>query len=250
MDTAERFEYKFLIRRSQRDALLARLAGQLLPDTHGGSAGHYPIVSLYYDSPDLRCYWDNWRGIPSRRKLRIRVYGSKDGAIPPIIFIEVKHKADSRGVKRRVQTSLANALGVTAGEPTQAPLTEHDLRIVAEVRQLMTREAFRPSCLMRYDRHAYFLHLPEEVAAGREPLRVTFDHDIAVRFDQLVPTVDDRNFNQYVLPVDYCIMEVKGAGVVPYPFAAHLNHLKLYPRQFSKYSEGLRVTGRHLPKIA
>lgn len=75
---------------------------------------------------------------------------------------------------------------------------------------------------------------------------MTFDHDIAVRFDDLTPVVDDRKFNQYVLPADHCIMEVKGAGAVPYTFASRLSRLKLYPHQFSKYSEGLRVAGRHL----
>jgi len=246
MDTGDRFEHKFLIRRADRDALLGRLAGQLLADTHGGSDGHYPIVSLYYDSPDLRCYWDNWRGLPSRRKLRVRVYGSLDGAIPPTSFIEVKHKADGRGVKRRIQTTLERALAVTQGGAPDATFSAHDLRIAEEVRRLVALEGFRPSCVMRYDRHAYFLSLPEEEAAGREPLRVTFDHDIAVRFDELTPIVDDRRFSQYILPADHCIMEVKGAGAVPYAFAAHLSALRLYPRQFSKYSEGLRVTGRHL----
>ncbi len=246
MDTADRFEYKFLIRRERRDELLGRLAGQLLPDTHGGSDGHYPIVSLYYDSPDLRCYWDAWRGIPSRRKLRVRVYGSLDGAIAPTSFIEVKHKADGRGVKRRIQTTLAQALAVSQGARPDASFSAHDLRIAEEVHRLVAQEGFRPTCVMRYDRHAYFLHLPEEAELGREPLRVTFDHDIAVRFDELTPTVDDRRFNQYVLPADHCIMEVKGAGSVPYAFAAHLSHLRLYPRQFSKYGEGLRISGRHL----
>jgi len=246
MDTGDRFEHKFLIRRADRDALLGRLGGQLLPDTHGGSDGHYPIVSLYYDSPDLRCYWDNWRGLPSRRKLRVRVYGSLDGAIPPTSFIEVKHKADGRGVKRRIQTTLERALAVTQGGAPDTTFTAHDLRIAEEVRRLVQLEGFRPSCVMRYDRHAYFLHLPEEAAAGREPLRVTFDHDIAVRFDDLTPSVDDRRFSQYILPADHCIMEVKGAGAAPYAFTTHLGALRLYPRQFSKYSEGLRVTGRHL----
>jgi SPX domain protein involved in polyphosphate accumulation len=246
MDTADRFEYKFLIRRSQRDELLGQLANQLLADTHGGSDGHYPIISLYYDAPDLRCYWDNWRGVPSRRKLRVRVYGSNDGAIPPTSFIEVKHKSDGRGVKRRIQTTLAQALAVTQGATPDASFSAHDLRIVAEIQRLRALEQFRPSCVMRYDRHAYFLHLPEEDALGHEPLRVTFDHDIAVRFDDLTPVVDDRKFNQYVLPADHCIMEVKGAGAVPYAFASRLSQLKLYPHQFSKYSEGLRVAGRHL----
>lgn len=250
MDTADRFEYKFLIRRDQRDALLGRLAGQLLPDTHGGSDGHYPIVSLYHDSPDLRCYWDNWRGLPSRRKLRVRVYGSLDGAIAPTSFIEVKHKSDGRGVKRRIQTSLAQALAVTQGGRPDASFSAHDLRIVEEVHRLVEQEGFRPACVMRYDRHAYFLHLPEEAALGREPLRVTFDQDIAVRFDDLTPAVDDRKFSRYVLPADHCIMEVKGVGAVPYAFAQKLTQLRLSPRNFSKYSEGVRRFALPAPAVA
>ena len=162
----------------------------------------------------------------------------------------MKHKADGRGVKRRIQTTLAQALAVTQGAAPDASFSAHDLRIVEEVHRLRALEQFRPSCVMRYDRHAYFLHLPEEAALGREPLRVTFDHDIAVRFDDLTPTIDDRKFNQYVLPADHCIMEVKGAGAVPYAFASRLSRLQLYPRQFSKYSEGLRITGRHLSLVA
>lgn len=242
MDTADRFEYKFLLRTGQRDALLSGLRDDLRPDTHGGSDGRYPIVSLYYDSPDLRCYWDAWRGVPSRRKLRVRVYGSADGAIAATSFIEVKHKSDGRGVKRRIQTTLEKALMLTAGGRPDADFTAHDLRILEEVRQLVDYEQYRPGCVMRYDRHAYFLRLPGE-DDDREPLRVTFDHDIAVRFDELTPTVDDRRFGQQVLAADHCVMEVKGAGSVPYAFAEKLTALRLSPRNFSKYGAAVAKFG-------
>jgi SPX domain protein involved in polyphosphate accumulation len=248
MDTADRFEYKFLIDREARATLLGRLEGSLLPDTQGGSDGHYPIISLYYDSPDLRCYWDNWRGVPSRRKLRVRAYGSADGAIPPTSFIEVKHKADGRGVKRRVQTDLANALALVAGGGDDSRLGLPDLRILAEVRQLVEADGFRPTCVMRYDRHAYFLRLPGQADAAA--LRVTFDESIRVRFDELTPATDDRRFARDILPADRCIMEVKGSGAVPYLFADHLTRLRLSPRNFSKYGEAVRLGGRHLAAAA
>jgi hypothetical protein len=244
MDTADRFEYKFLLTRETRAALLGRLEGRLLPDTMGGSEGRYPIVSLYYDSPELRCYWDNWRGVPSRRKLRVRVYGTLDGAIPPASFVEVKHKADGRGVKRRIQTTLADALALVAGGGDQARLDPGALRTLAEVRQLVEIDGFRPTCVMRYDRHAYFLRLPGQ--ADDAALRVTFDQDILARFDDLTPVTDDRRFERRILPADRCIMEVKGAGAVPYLFAEHLTQLRLAPRNFSKYGEGVRLGGRHL----
>ena len=246
MDTADRFEYKFLLTLGQRAALLASLGDELRPDTQGGSDGRYPIVSLYYDSPDRRCYWDNWRGVPSRRKLRVRVYGSGDGAIRPTSFIEVKHKADGRGVKRRVQTTLARALALAAGAEDPGPWNPAETRTLAEVARLVTHEDFRPACVMRYDRHAFFLHEPDRTPT--EPLRVTFDHDVAVRFDDLTPTTDDRRFRHLVLPPSTCIMEVKGAGAVPYAFAQKLAQLRLSPRNFSKYSEGVRRFG--LPAVA
>ena len=43
-------------------------------------------------------------------------------------------------------------------------------------------------------------------------------------------------------------MEVKGAGAVPYGFAQKLTQLRLSPRNFSKYSEGIRRFG--LPALA
>lgn len=248
MDTADRFEYKFLLTLGQRAALLASLDGALRPDTLGGSDGRYPIVSLYYDSPDRRCYWDNWRGLPSRRKLRVRVYGTEDGAIAPTSFIEVKHKADGRGVKRRVQTTLARALALAAGATDPGPWQPGEARTLEEVRRLVEQEDFRPACVMRYDRHAFFLHLPGQDPA--EALRVTFDHDVAVRFDALTPTTDDRRFRHQVLPPDTCIMEVKGAGAVPYAFADKLTRLRLSPRNFSKYGEGVRRFGLAAPQVA
>ena len=85
-------------------------------------------------------------------------------------------------------------------------------------------------------------------AAPAEALRVTFDHDVAVRFDDLTPITDDRRFRHLVLPPSTCIMEVKGAGAVPYGFAQKLTQLRLSPRNFSKYSEGVRQFG--LPAVA
>jgi hypothetical protein len=239
METVERYEYKFVLNATQRAALLSELSHELLPDTHGGSAGWYPIVSLYYDTPDLKCFWETWRGLPSRRKMRVRVYGSKDGVIPPTSFIEIKQKVDSRGVKRRVQTTLANALALARGETVEANFNHAEAVALAEVKNLIELEGFRPSILMRYRRHAYFLHTPEVEASKR--LRVTFDDSLAARFDHFVPETDDQNFSDYLLPKGHSIMELKGSEPVPFNFAQTLTKLKLAPQRFSKYCTGIRL---------
>ena len=238
MEIAARFEHKYVLTHAERDALLARFAGRFQPDTLGSPSGRYPVVSLYCDTPDRACYWDAWRGVPSRRKLRLRLYGTADGAIPAATFLEIKHRDGSDGAKRRVSLDLAAAmLAVTDGIVPPRPPDE--ARILEEARQLVAGEGFRPACVIRYDRHAH--RFVDD--AGREPLRITFDQGIRARFDDLRPRPEDDGCALPVLGEGRCLMEVKGATSVPYDFAAHLSAAGIFPRSYSKYSESVRLHG-------
>ena len=238
MEIAARFELKYILSHAERDALLAHFPGRVLPDMLGGPTGHYPVVSLYCDSADRRCYWDTWRGVPSRRKLRLRLYGTKDGAIPAATFLEIKHRDGGAGAKRRVQLPLEQAIAFTNGAEAleTAPA---DARILAEARQLISAEGFQPACVIRYDRHAY--RLVDE--AGHEQLRLTFDQGIRCRFDDLTPRTEDDGCTLPVLHAGQCLMEVKGATAAPYDFASFLSGHRIFPRPFSKYSESVRQYG-------
>ena len=242
MTESERFEFKFLITARQRDDVFAELNGALRPDTNAGPGGDYPIVSLYYDTPDWRCYWEAWRGVPSRRKLRIRVYGTADGNIPPVSFVEVKHKLDGLGVKRRVHTSLPHALEIGRGGGEAAAFTGTEARVVREVHRLVHNDGFRPVCAMRYRRHAFTLHAED----ASEPLRLTFDDELGARFHDLHPEPDDRRCNLVLLPADHLVMEIKGLGAVPARLAGYFSKSGLSPRRFSKYGAALRLSGTHL----
>jgi len=238
MEIAARFELKYILSLAERDALLAHFPGRILPDILGGPSGHYPVVSLYCDSADRKCYWDAWRGVPSRRKLRLRLYGTQDGSLPSVTFLEIKHRDGSEGAKRRVLMPLKQATAFANGEAA----TEHapaDARILAEARQLISAEGFRPTCVIRYDRHAY--RLVDE--AGREQLRLTFDQDIRCRFEELTPRTEDDGCTLPVLAAGQCLMEVKGATAAPYDFASFLSGRGIFPRPFSKYSESVRQYG-------
>jgi SPX domain protein involved in polyphosphate accumulation len=236
MNEGQRFEFKFVITAQQRDAVFATFNGDLRPDTNGNSSGVYPIVNLYYDTPDRRCYWEAWRGVPSRRKLRVRIYGSADGAIPPTSFVEVKHKLDGLGVKRRVETSLSQALEIGRGGGCPESFATREARVVREVHRLVHSDGFRPTCAMRYRRSAFALH----IEGAPEPLRITFDDDMGARFHELEPEPDDRRFNLSLLPADHLIMEVKGLGAVPAPIANYFAKSGLSPRRFSKYCAAIR----------
>jgi len=55
-------------------------------DANAGRDGSYKVASLYYDSPDLRCYWEKLDVEKVRRKLRVRTYGER----PEWAFMEIK----------------------------------------------------------------------------------------------------------------------------------------------------------------
>jgi hypothetical protein len=245
MEIAARFEHKFLIDDARRAELLARFADRLLPDTAGSADGRYPVVSLYCDTPDRRCHWEAWRGVPARRKLRVRIYGTRDGAIPDATFVEVKHRDGKAGAKRRVRLPLAEALALVGGEAVTSR-DAADERILAEIRALVAQDGFAPACVIRYDRCAY--RFGDE--HGVEQLRVTFDQGIRARFDRLTPSVDDDGGDLLVAPRGLAIMEVKGATSVPYELAAYLGSAGLHPRPFSKYSASIGLLGETLARLS
>lgn len=229
----DRFEMKFVISRTQRDALMPCLLPHLRADANAGDGAFYPIISLYYDNADRDCYWEKLRGQGSRRKMRVRVYGSLDGKVPPTSFLEVKHKCDSRVVKRRAQMPLEDALRVGAGESPGRTLSFSDQKVVSEVHGLVHGRAFRPHCCMRYDRQAF-----ADVNPASD-LRITFDSGIGYRMHDLTPVPDDRGFSDYLLKEGDSVMEVKVTGSVPYWLPRMLGAAGCILTSHSKYCNAL-----------
>jgi SPX domain protein involved in polyphosphate accumulation len=239
----DRFEMKFVITRAQRDKLMPHLLPHLRADENAGDGAFYPIVSLYYDNQERDCYWEKIRGQKSRRKLRVRVYGSSDGSLPPTCFVEVKHKCDGRGVKRRARMPLEAALRVAAGKNIDAPLKAADRALVQEIHTLVHQRGFEPCCCMRYDRQAF---------ADRDPesdLRITFDTGIAYRTENLTPVPDDRNFSQYLIGEGDSVMEVKVTGSIPYWLARMIAEHGCILQSHSKYCNALEAGDPVLRKM-
>lgn len=231
----DRFELKFILSLEQRERLLPELLPHLRADENAVTGAHYPIVSVYYDNAERDCYWENLNGAKSRRKLRVRLYGSQCGTQPPTCFAEVKHKVEGRNVKRRARLSIEEALAVAAGEPLLKKLAPGEERTIEEIHTLVRQRALQPCVCLRYDRHAY---------AGIEPgadLRITFDTGIAYRFERLTPVPDDRDFTDYLHPEGASVMEVKVTGAVPYWLTRLLGELRCQLQSHSKFCRALEA---------
>lgn len=221
-----------------RDEVISVVERHTGYDEEAGGSSQYPIISQYYDNALRDCYWEKQRGQKSRRKLRIRVYGSNDGDMSPTTFIEVKHKCDGRGVKRRLRLPMQDALDLTEGKvgamlKDGGSLSRYERMVVEEILGLVNQREFKFLCTMRYDRQAF-------VGGEDAPdLRVTFDTGIACRFEELDLQADDQRFEHYLLPDDRCIMEVKTCSVIPSWLRQLVGEKALIRRSFSKFCTAL-----------
>jgi hypothetical protein len=231
----DRYEFKFLITRAQRDAIIGQFPEHIVPDRNSGPDAGYRIYTLYYDSPERDCYWEKLRGLGSRRKLRVRLYESALEAASGACFVEIKHKHDGRGVKRRVLTTLTSAMKITGGLPSSAPLRPGEERVVSEVRQFISERNFVPICCMRYDRKAFM------DAAEDSDLRITFDEDIRYRMDDL-ESLQNGAFENTLLNEDESVMEVKVTGAVPIWLTRILSAEKCTPAGRSKYCDAIAAS--------
>lgn len=103
--TEYRHEYKYRIDARQRAVLRLRAQGILERDVHAGTDGVYLIRSLYFDSPEDDCFYENENGDDPREKYRIRFYNCDTSRI------SLECKAKSRGMtkKPRVRLRLTSA---------------------------------------------------------------------------------------------------------------------------------------------
>ncbi len=241
--TRLRYELKYLLRREQYQAVVEELTQHMVPDPNGDALGGYRIASVYFDTPDLRSFWDKLDGHRERRKIRVRSYGNQPIGPDTPVYLEVKHRVDQLMGKRRIQLPYAQAMDFdrldqvyqAAGDPVERAL-------LGEICWLYYTLQLHPTCVVTYHRRAF---------QGNEyypDLRITFDTDLKGRTHDLSLLSTGHAQNHYFLPPDFCIMEVKINHNVPYWLAQLLSRHRCTFQRISKYCLALqqsrRIAGR------
>jgi hypothetical protein len=226
-----RFEIKYLLPSTDVATLRTELEARLDRDTHSGDGG-YGVWSTYYDTRDLRFYWEKIEGLKFRRKLRIRHYGDRFSVdADTTVHVEIKQRVNRVTQKRRV----AMPYRLAADLCDRRVLVEKS-PFVEEVLELVSVLDLRPVAMTGYQREAY---------QGRDAdtgLRVTIDSRLRGR---------DRDFhfgsdsaNRLIIPAQLTVVEFKANERVPYWLTDLAARLNMSVVRVSKYCQSVEAFGR------
>lgn len=233
-----RYEIKYLLDEFKVPALREELTKRMGSDPYSPHGG-YPVTSLYYDTPDLRFYWEKIEGLRFRRKLRMRLYGEPAACTDDTsVQIEIKQRVNRVTQKRRIALPYGEARRWL--DARQQIRCDADQRpFVEEVTTLIGNLDLRPIVTTGYLREAF---------VGRDAdlgLRVTIDHKVHGR---------DRDFhfasgaeNRYIIPPKLAIVEIKANERVPYWVTDLAARIDMSVVRISKYCQSVEAFG-HAPR--
>ena len=159
----KRVEKKYILSRLEAEKLYRRLKVALPGDPFAGYEP-YVVRSLYFDSFHNRDYFDKVGGILERKKIRIRVYGENTD----VIKLELKQKSGQWQEKSSARISRELYEEMRRGE--YRGLHSMDNEAFKQLYGIMTKELYRPVCVVEYDRRAF--------ALPTNDIRITLDSNV------------------------------------------------------------------------
>jgi hypothetical protein len=230
-----RYEIKYLVPVVDLPGLREEFASRLDLDSHGRDGG-YGVWSVYYDTTQLRFYWEKIEGLKFRRKLRIRHYGDRFTIDDDTtVYVEIKQRVNKVTQKRRV--ALPYRLARELCDRRQ--MVEHDRAeraFLEEVLGLVSGLDLRPVAITGYQREAF---------VGRDAdvgLRVTIDQRVRGR---------DRDFhlgadaeNRLTVPAKLAVLELKANERVPYWLTDLAARSNMSVVRMSKYCQSVEAFGQ------
>lgn len=216
-NTFKRVEIKYIISNEKYDLLIKALEPYLQVDEFGLST----IQSIYYDTEHYDIIRESLEKPVYKEKLRLRVYGDKV-ADDTRAYLELKKKYKDVVYKRRIHLPYKEAVDYME----KGIYPSKDSQILKEIDYFIKFHNPAKRTYVAYDRIAMY---------GKEDnnIRVTFDKNIRVRFDQAkLESVSDY---KQIFENDERLMEIKVPGAIPLWLAGILSELEIYPHSFSKY---------------
>ena len=225
--TFKRYEKKYLITKEKLDEIMPVLLEYMELDPFCIGGNEYRIYSIYYDTVNHDIIRQNSSKPVYKEKMRIRSYYDKSDPEDKV-FMELKKKSSGVGNKRRIKLKIKEI------EPFVnegiLPETKDYLsaQVAKELKYFLSKNKVAPALYVQYDRLALF---------GKEDkdFRMTFDRNLRTRRSNFVLGESDED--QFLLPENTYIMEIKILGAMPMWLATLLSENELFSRGFSKYGQ-------------
>jgi len=233
----KRYELKYTITEELADRIREHIQNFFTLDSHVPSGQHgYVVNNLYFDTPDLKFYYDTKFRKLTRYKPRARFYGKQ---ATDLIWPEIKYRHASVIWKRRYCIPVDEWPKIfTPGLADQRPpLIKPHLDTFDD---LIYWYGAQPVLHVRYFREPYVTELEEYG-------RVTFDRQLCCRptYGSFQLHYDEWEMIYYDDPVNArsddspVILEIKVETLIPIWAIELIRKFNLQQRGFSKYCYGI-----------
>ncbi|NBW41678.1 polyphosphate polymerase domain-containing protein [bacterium] len=227
-----RHELKYILPLNRADELFEDALSYCDYDPHVNATHSYEIASIYYDTADLRFYYDREESVGYRRKIRLRSYNTQGKSTA--LFIEIKEKHKQFVNKKRVNLKSPEILDRFEFHnqiPLGAILEElEDSDAARELLYLQDRLELFPVVNIRYH---------------RRPLIPRYENDMRITLDTRI-TAGGENLAMYndaqeksIIAPDLGVFEVKTNQAVPMWLQSILCRYSLPQTRYSKYCLGV-----------
>lgn len=230
-----RQELKFLVRHDAKAMLIERWRRYLVKAPFTNERAVSPVLSLYYDSPNLSFYREKLEGFAHRQKVRIRTYGHEFRAGQTTI-LEIKYRDHDLVRKRRYPMK---DFDLSRLDPARWQIDDPETRGPFEA--LRERYRLQPTVQVYYQREAYEGLVESDV-------RITFDTSLLGLYPGERPTTKlllDRS--RSLMPDTLAILEVKATKGVPAWVHDGIVADELRQQTIPKYVTAVELLG--LPKL-
>lgn len=214
-----RHELKYLIFKNQLGFLENDIKSVMKHDIHALN-GLYNIRSLYFDTYDNSCFYDNENGVDPREKFRIRIYNNSIDRIS----LECKRKENGKTLKTSCLLSFKQCTELMNGIIIQGE--ENEDQLITKFRYLMLTKGLKPVVIVDYDRKPYI--------CDNGNVRVTFDTNIASS-NYINMFLEKDLPKRPILPNGMELLEVKYDDFLPDIIYNELEISNLEQTAFSKY---------------
>jgi SPX domain protein involved in polyphosphate accumulation len=228
-----RLEYKYLVSNQHLDSLRKDLAPFLEYDKFAAAQPNkeYTVRSIYFDTLDLKCYYEKLSGVKERNKFRVRGYNEPQGN--DTVFVEIKRKSIDYISKDRVKI-LFSQLDAYLNNDMDSEIfdefstEQNNFEMPTNFLYYYHMHQLKPKTLVTYEREAF------ECRFGSN-LRVTFDKNLRTARSNKLDELFNNSFDDYPLMNSF-ILEVKYYKALPFWIPEIINKYHLQRQSLSKYA--------------